>query len=66
MKPTTIMAGRAGQAVVRSQTPKLAPPFHSTGAFAISAPPAVPVIVAITPLACQPRGGPKRSAAPIS
>ena len=53
MKLTTIMADRAGQAVVRSQTPKLAPPFHSTEALAISAPPEVPVVVAITWLVCH-------------
>ncbi len=55
---TLVISGWPGQAVVRSHTPKFAPLFHSTGAFAITAPPDVPEVVAMTWLV---RHGPART-----
>jgi hypothetical protein len=38
----------AGQAVVRNQTPKFWPFFHSTGELVTGAPAGVPVVVSMT------------------
>jgi hypothetical protein len=45
---TDVTQPQAGYAVVRSQTPKFWPLFHSTGELITTAPAVVPVVVSVT------------------